>query len=41
MEANYENINKDDYIYINKRFLIELIEDNKSWSASSKEGFYL
>ena len=40
MEANYENINKDDFIDINKRFLIEFIEENKSWSDSSKESFY-
>ena len=26
MEANYENINKDDFIDINKRFLIEFID---------------
>jgi len=40
MEANYENINKDDFIDINKRFLIEFIEENKSWGDSSKESFY-
>ena len=40
MEANYENINKDDFIDINKRFLIEFFEENKSWSDSSKESFY-
>ena len=40
MEANYENISKDDFIDINKRFLIEFIEENKSWSDSSKESFY-
>ena len=41
MEANYENINKDDFIDINKRFLIEFIEENKSWGDSSKESFIL
>ena len=40
MEANYENISKDDFIDINKRFLIEFIEENKSWGDSSKESFY-
>ena len=40
MEANYENIKKDDFIDINKRFLTEFIEENKSWSDSSKESFY-
>jgi hypothetical protein len=40
MEAIYKNIYKDDFIDINKRFLNGLIEDNNSWSDSSKEGFY-
>jgi hypothetical protein len=40
MEANYKNINKDDFIDFDKRFLMEFIEENKSWSVSSKESFF-
>jgi hypothetical protein len=41
MEANYENINKDCFIDINKRFLIEFIQENASWGDSSKSFFIL
>ena len=41
MEANYENINKDDFIDINKRFLLNLLKKIKAGAILLKRVFIL
>ena len=38
MTSNYDNIEKDSYIDMNKRELMGIIEKNEKWGDSSKEG---
>lgn len=40
MVKHYDNVDKEDYIDINKRQLMGIIENNDSWNDSSKEGIY-
>lgn len=40
MVNNYDNVDKDDFIDVNKRQLMGIIEKNNVWSDASKEGLY-
>lgn len=40
MDKNYDNVDKTNFIDVNKRELMGIIDKNKNWSDSSKEGLY-